>query len=117
MRNALYYADNLKVLREHIPDESVDLVYLDPPFNSNASYNILFKERSGEESAAQIKAFEDIWHWGMEAERAYQDVLQNAQAPDEAAPLVDVNLRWVNTFCLKQAIDDSHTTFSTVVSF
>ena len=50
MRNTLYYGDNLQVLREHISDESVDLVYLDPPFNSNASYNVLFKEKTGEES-------------------------------------------------------------------
>ena len=54
LRNTLYYGDNLAVLREHVGDESVDLVYLDPPFNSNASYNVLFKERSGEESPAQI---------------------------------------------------------------
>ncbi len=59
MRNTLFYGDNLSVLRDHIPDESVDLVYLDPPFNSNASYNVLFKEKSGEESPAQIKAFTD----------------------------------------------------------
>ena len=52
--NTLYYGDNLAVLREHVGDESVDLVYLDPPFNSNASYNVLFKERTGEESPAQI---------------------------------------------------------------
>ena len=57
MTNTLYYGDNLDILRQHIPEESVDLVYLDPPFNSNASYNVLFKERSGEESPAQIKAF------------------------------------------------------------
>ena len=61
MRNTLYYGDNLTVLREHIPDESVDLVYLDPPFNSNASYNVLFKEKTGEESQAQIRAFTDTW--------------------------------------------------------
>ena len=54
MTNTLYYGDNLDILREHVPDESVDLVYLDPPFNSNASYNVLFKEQSGEESPAQI---------------------------------------------------------------
>ena len=54
MRNTLFYGDNLSVLREHIPDESVDLVYLDPPFNSNASYNVLFREKTGEESPAQI---------------------------------------------------------------
>ncbi len=53
--------DNLQVLRDHIPDQSVDLIYLDPPFNSNASYNVLFKEKTGEESPAQIKAFTDTW--------------------------------------------------------
>ena len=56
--NQLYFGDNLSVLREHIPDESVDLIYLDPPFNSIATYNV-FKERSGEASAAQITAFDD----------------------------------------------------------
>ena len=66
MRNTLYYGDNLQVLRDHIPDESVDLVYLDPPFNSNASYNVLFKERTGEESPAQIQAFTDTWEWTQE---------------------------------------------------
>ena len=73
--NQLYFGDNLDVLREHIPDESVDLIYLDPPFNSNATYNVLFRERSGEESAAQITAFEDTWQWSIESERAYQDVV------------------------------------------
>ena len=47
-KNKLYFGDNLDILREHVPDESADLVYLDPPFNSNATYNILFKEASGE---------------------------------------------------------------------
>ncbi len=61
--NQLYFGDNLTVLREHVADESVDLVYLDPPFNSNATYNVLFKERSGEDSAAQITAFDDTWKW------------------------------------------------------
>ena len=80
--NTLYYGDNLAVLREHVPDESVDLVYLDPPFNSNASYNVLFKERTGEESPAQIKAFTDTWEWTQEAERTYeQDIIVNAGTP------------------------------------
>ena len=57
--NHLYYGDNLKVLREHIRDETVDLIYLDPPFNSNASYNVLFKSPTGDQSAAQIEAFDD----------------------------------------------------------
>jgi len=56
--NKLYFGDNLKILREHVADASVDLIYLDPPFNSSATYNLLFKEKSGEESAAQIAAFE-----------------------------------------------------------
>ena len=82
LTNTLYYGDNLAVLREHMPDESVDLVYLDPPFNSNASYNVLFKERTGEESPAQIKAFTDTWEWTQEAERTYeQDIIVNAATP------------------------------------
>jgi DNA modification methylase len=61
--NVLYYGDNLHILRDYIPDESVDLIYLDPPFNSNRSYNVLFKEESGVGSPAQIEAFEDTWNW------------------------------------------------------
>ncbi|MEU8172208.1 DNA methyltransferase [Microbispora hainanensis] len=70
-KNKLYYGDNLSVLREHIADETVDLVYLDPPFNSNRSYNVLFKEKSGEESPAQIEAFDDTWAWSHETEMLY----------------------------------------------
>ena len=73
--NHLYFGDNLDILRQHIADESVDLIYLDPPFNSNATYNVLFRERSGEESAAQITAFDDTWRWGLESELAYQEVI------------------------------------------
>ena len=73
--NQLYFGDNLDILRQYIPDESVDLIYLDPPFNSNATYNVLFRERSGEESAAQITAFDDTWRWNIESELAYQDVI------------------------------------------
>jgi DNA modification methylase len=76
MDNVLYYGDNLAVLREHIPDESVDLVYLDPPFKSNQDYNVLFKERDGTKSQAQIKAFEDTWVWDTEAARTYQEVVE-----------------------------------------
>ncbi|MDD3579828.1 MAG: DNA methyltransferase, partial [Desulfobacca sp.] len=74
-KNKLYFGDNLDILREYIQTESVDLIYLDPPFNSQATYNILFAEKSGEQSAAQITAFEDTWHWGLEAERAYHEVV------------------------------------------
>jgi hypothetical protein len=59
-KNKLYFGDNLKILRDYVEDASVDLIYLDPPFNSSATYNVLFKEKSGEESAAQIMAFEDF---------------------------------------------------------
>jgi DNA modification methylase len=73
--NHLYYGDNLDVLRRHVADESVDLVYLDPPFNSNASYNVLFAERSGSRAAAQIRAFEDTWRWDQAAALAFQEVV------------------------------------------
>ena len=73
--NVLYYGDNLDVMRRYIDAESVDLVYLDPPFNSNATYNVLFAEKSGDQAAAQIKAFEDTWHWDQSSEAAYWDVL------------------------------------------
>jgi len=75
--NVLYYGDNLDILRKYIPDNSVDLVYLDPPFNSKKDYNILFKENGGVESEAQIKAFTDTWHWTQMAENTYHDIVTN----------------------------------------
>jgi len=69
--NVLYYGDNLDILRRYVSDESVDLVYLDPPFNSNASYNVIFKDESGRKSDAQIVAFDDTWHWGPGPEAHY----------------------------------------------
>lgn len=72
--NTLYYGDNLDILREYIAAESVDLVYLDPPFNSNRNYSVLFKDKSGEESQAQIEAFEDTWQWGDEAEDTFHEL-------------------------------------------
>jgi len=73
--NTLFYGDNLDILRTYIEDESVDLVYLDPPFNSNATYNVLFKSPTGESSQAQIEAFDDSWHWNISAERAFDEVI------------------------------------------
>lgn len=81
MTNHLYYGDNLSVLRESIATESVDLVYLDPPFNSNASYNVLFRSPKGDQSAAQIEAFDDTWHWNDSAESAFSDVMKSGNAP------------------------------------
>lgn len=77
-KNKLFFGDNLVILREAVASESVDLVYLDPPFNSNASYNVLFGQHKGGEAGAQITAFEDTWHWGEEAQGAYEELVQTA---------------------------------------
>src|SRR5260370_2318562 len=82
--NRLYYGDNLDVFRRHIKGESVDLVYLDPPFNSNATYNVLFAEKSGAHAASQIKAFEDTWHWDQAAARAFEEVTEGGGKPAQA---------------------------------
>jgi site-specific DNA-methyltransferase (adenine-specific) len=97
--NVLYYGDNLDVLRKHIPDESIDLIYLDPPFNSSATYNVLFKEPSGKSSQAQMSAFEDTWHWGFESEKALQEIGNSSIAPAETKDFMSVlpNLVGKNT--------------------
>jgi site-specific DNA-methyltransferase (adenine-specific) len=85
-KNRLYFGDNLDILRRVLPEESIDLIYLDPPFNSNASYNVLFKEKTGEESAAQITAFEDTWHWTRDSANVYQDLVSSG--PRKVADLL-----------------------------
>jgi len=75
--NTLFYGDNLHMLRDYVADESVDLIYLDPPFNSSRTYNVLFKQESGAEAEAQIAAFEDTWHWNTAAERTYYDLVEH----------------------------------------
>ena len=89
MPNALYYGDNLAVLRERVADESVDLVYLDPPFNSNASYNVLFREKTGEESPAQIRALTDTWEWTQETELTFEhDIIGNPRVPPAVKDMI-----------------------------
>jgi adenine specific DNA methylase Mod len=73
--NQLFFGDNLQVLREHIQAESVDLIYLDPPFKSNRDYNLLFKSPKGHDSEAQIPAFEESWHWGKQAEHEFDEII------------------------------------------
>ncbi len=84
--NTLYYGDNLNILREYIASESIDLIYLDPPFNSNRNYNVLFKDESGSDSEAQITAFEDTWHWNAAAEESYHQLV--TQAPEHVSKLI-----------------------------
>ena len=74
--NTLYFGDNLKILRDNVRDETVDLIYLDPPFNSKANYNVLFRSPKGHESHAQITAFEDTWHWGEQAEAEFDELIR-----------------------------------------
>ena len=94
-QNQLYFGDNLSILREHVSDACVDLIYLDPPFNSNATYNVLFAEKSGEQSAAQIAAFEDTWEWGMESEQAYHEVV--TEGPRKVADLLQAFRSFLGT--------------------
>ena len=75
-KNKLYYGDNLEVLQRYVKDESVDLVYLDPPFNSRQDYNVLFAEKDGSQSSSQIHAFEDTWEWNLDAQRSYELIVE-----------------------------------------
>ena len=84
--NTLYYGDNRNILRRYIKDESVDLIYLDPPFNSNRNYNVLFKNETGTESASQITAFEDTWHWNLQAEQTYNELITE---PDQVGRMIE----------------------------
>ena len=90
--NVLYYGDNLDILRRYIPDASVDLIYLDPPFNSNRDYNVIFRDESGNRSDAQLLAFEDTWHWGPSAESTYRYLTNTAhhegRVPDKVSTII-----------------------------
>jgi len=85
--NVLYYGDNLEILRKYIPDNFVDLIYLDPPFNSKKAYNVTIKEHKDKEPETQIKAFKDIWHWDRLAEDTFQDIVLNG--PSKVGKLVE----------------------------
>ena len=92
--NTLYYGDNLKILRDYIKDESVDLVYLDPPFNSNRNYNVLFRNESGSDSESQITAFEDTWHWNLAAEQTYSELINE---PDQVGRMIESFRQFIGT--------------------
>ena len=79
VRNTLYYGDNLPILREYISSESIDLVYLDPPFNSNRSFNVLYRHESGRDSEAQVQAFDDTWHWNQHTEATYEELVTHGR--------------------------------------
>jgi adenine specific DNA methylase Mod len=89
----LFFGDNLEILRRYINDESVDLIYLDPPFNSKRGYNLLFKTPKGHDSDAQITAFKDTWLWGEQAEREFAEILH--QTNTEAAEMIQSMRRFL----------------------
>jgi site-specific DNA-methyltransferase (adenine-specific) len=93
--NTLFYGDNLFILREYIPTESIDLIYLDPPFNSNRSYNVLFKDEGGQDSEAQITAFEDTWHWGAGAEETYHELV--TEGPGRVGDMIAALRQFIGT--------------------
>jgi site-specific DNA-methyltransferase (adenine-specific) len=94
-QNTLFYGDNLNILREHIASESIDLIYLDPPFNSNRNYNVLFKDESGIDSEAQITAFEDTWHWNSAAEQTYDELVR--QSPEHIVRMIGALRDFIGT--------------------
>lgn len=88
--NTLFYGDNLDILRRHIPDACVDLIYLDPPFNSARNYNVLFRDEKGKESEAQIVAFEDTWSWGSDAEMLFDELRTQSRLAETMEALVSL---------------------------
>jgi site-specific DNA-methyltransferase (adenine-specific) len=93
--NTLCYGDNLQVLREHVASESVDLVYLDPPFNSNRNYNVLFKDEKGIDSESQITAFDDSWHWNDAAEATYHALVMDA--PERIGSMIGAMRKFIGS--------------------
>jgi site-specific DNA-methyltransferase (adenine-specific) len=87
--NKLFYGDNLEILRKYVADEAIDLIYLDPPFNSKADYNVLFKTNAGEASAAQAGAFKDTWEWDEAAAEAYHELMTSHRVPTHLRNLME----------------------------
>lgn len=85
----IYYGDNLEILRQYVPDESVDLVYLDPPFKSQRAYNVLFRTIKGEPAAAQVRAFTDTWKWTPEAKATCEWLIQDPLVPGNVSKMVE----------------------------
>ena len=85
----LFFGDNLEILSKWVADESVDLVYLDPPFNSNQSYNVLFTEKDDRPSDAQIEAFDDTWHWTPAAQAEYERLVSDPEVPEKVSQAVE----------------------------
>jgi adenine specific DNA methylase Mod len=94
--NQLHFGDNIDVLRNPklIKDESVDLIYLDPPFNSKANYSVIFSDKTGEFSEAQTEAFKDTWSWGPSAAQAYDDIMKMR---NELSALMESLRKWMGT--------------------
>ena len=86
--NTLFYGDNLAIMREYLANASVDLVYLDPPFNSQRNYNVLFKDERGLDSESQITAFLDTWHWDAVAERSYRELTTSQHIPERVGRMI-----------------------------
>ena len=93
--NWLYFGDNLDILRRHVSDASVDLIYLDPPFKSNKAYNVIFKEKNGAQSRSQIEAFKDTWSWDQTAAEAFEDIV--VSGPDEVSRLMQALRQFLST--------------------
>src|SRR3990172_7963123 len=85
----IYYGDNLDMLRAHISTESVDLVYLDPPFKSQQQYNLLFRTVKGEPAEAQVRAFSDTWRWDQAARATYEELMESPSVPGKVSKMVE----------------------------
>ncbi|MBU1627106.1 restriction endonuclease [bacterium] len=94
-KNKLFYGDNLYIIRKYIQDNSIDLIYLDPPFNSKATYNVLFEELNGKSSQAQITAFEDTWHWTHETKLAYEEIIDSNSFSPSVKEMMAAFLRFI----------------------